>query len=213
MGNSPLPPPQHEPLGVMLGTRAKVSILRVLSARGAALSQRELARRAGVTLRSAQAALADLYTLGIAQRLAGGRDHLSMLNTKHVLATTLTALFNAEAEVPRNLRQSLSAIAAGDRHPPLGMYVFGSVARAEETLTSDFDLLLIARDAVHGEMLMERMLAAEGTVREEYGVLLAPLVYSVREARQGWRSHAAPWPELARDVVAIVGPPLSDLLK
>ncbi len=49
MVHSLLPPALHEPLGVMLGTRAKISLLRVLTAQGAPLSQRELARRAGVT--------------------------------------------------------------------------------------------------------------------------------------------------------------------
>ena len=213
MPNSPLPPPIHEPLGVVLGTRAKVNLLRVLTAESAPLSQRELARRAGVTLRSAQAALAELYAVGIVLRIEGGRDHLSHLNTRHVLATSLIGLFSAEAETARQLRQAIARAASGDKDPPLGLYLFGSVARGEETLTSDVDILLIARDVAHREVLMDRTLSAVDPLRATYGASVAPIAYTVREARRGWNEHAAPWPELARDVVTIVGPPLGDLLK
>lgn len=213
MPNSPLPPPIHEPLGVVLGTRAKVSLLRVLTAESVPLSQRELAHRAGVTLRSAQAALAELYAVGIVQRIEGGRDHLNALNARHVLAPSLIGLFSAEAELARQLRQAIARAATGEEDPPLGLYLFGSVARAEETLKSDVDILLIARDAEHREALMDRTLSAVEPLRTTYGASVAPIAYTVREARRGWNAQAAPWPELGRDVVAIVGPPLGELLR
>ncbi len=213
MSNSPLPPPLHEPLGVIMGTRAKIGILRVLTAQGAPLSQRELARRAAVTLRSAQAALADLVAVGIADEFVGGRDHLTRLNAGHVLAPTLIALFSAEAELVRSARRAIASSVAGDGDPPLGLYQFGSSARAEETLTSDFDILLIARDARHREALIDRMLTAGNAIRARYGVSVAPIAYTIREAKRGWGAGSAPWPELARDVVAILGPPLGALLR
>ncbi|MCZ8012136.1 MAG: nucleotidyltransferase domain-containing protein [Gemmatimonas sp.] len=208
----PTSPPLHEPLGVVLGTRAKVDLLRVLTAGGAPLSQRELARRAGVTLRSAQAALADLYAMGVARKLEGGRDHLTVLNERHRLAPALTALFSAEAELALGMRQALAALARGDRKPPLGLYLFGSVARAHETTESDVDVLLVARDAAHRELLMDRLLAGVDALREQYGVTPSPLAYTIEEARRGWMARSAPWPDIARDVVPILGPPLSELL-
>jgi hypothetical protein len=213
MALAPPPPPLHQPLSVVLGTRAKVDLLRVLTARGAPLSQRELARRAGVTLRSAQAALADLYALGIAEKLEGGRDHLTLLNPKHTLAPALVALYGAEAELQRGLRHALATLASGERKPPMGMYLFGSVARAEETPDSDVDVLLIARDAAHRELLMDRTLAGIASVRAQYGATVSPVAYTIAEAKRGWGERAAPWPDLARDVVPIIGPALSELLK
>jgi hypothetical protein len=206
------PPSLHEPLGVVLGTRAKVGLLRVLTAGGAPISQRELARRAGVTLRSAQAALADLYAVGLAKKLEGGRDHLTLLNERHRLAKALMALFSAEAELALGMRQALAALARGDRKPPLGLYLFGSVARADETAASDVDVLLIARDATHRELLMDRLLAGVDTLRVQYGATASPVAYTIGEARRGWGERAAPWPDIARDVVPILGPPLSELL-
>ncbi|MEQ1690539.1 MAG: nucleotidyltransferase domain-containing protein [Gemmatimonas sp.] len=213
MPKSPAPPPLHQPLGTILGTRAKVDILRVLTARGAPLSQRELARRADVTLRSAQAALADLYAMGVATKLAGGRDHLTDLNPQHILAPTLIALFSAEAELARNMRTAIAAAAAGDKHPPLGLYLFGSVARAEETLDSDLDILLVARDDSHRGVLLDRTLAGAKDLHSRYGVTVAPIAYTIREAKRGWEAGSAPWPELARDAVTLMGPPLGDLLR
>ncbi len=203
----------HEPLGTILGTRAKVGILRVLTARGAPLSQRELARRAGVTLRSAQAALADLHALRVTTQLTGGRDHLTDLNPQHSLAPALIALFSAEAELARNVRTAIVTIAAGDQRPPLGLYLFGSVARAEETLDSDLDILLVARDASHRDVLLDRTLAGVNHLQSRYGVTLAPIAYTIREAKRGWGAGSAPWPELARDAVTIMGPPLGELLR
>jgi len=213
MPQSPLPPPIHEPLGVLLGTRAKVDLLRVLTARGAPLSQRELARRAGVSLRGAQAALADFYALGIATRLQGGRDHLTLLNEQHALAPALTTLFSAEAELARGLRHAIAAAVAGDRNPPMGLYLFGSVARAEETPDSDVDVLVIARDVEHREQLMERSLTSVETLRTQYGVTMNPVAYTIREARRGWADGTALWAEIARDAVTIQGPALVELLK
>ena len=111
MANSPPPPHLHAPLSVLLGTRAKVGLLRLLSADGEALSQRELARRADLTLRSAQQALNELYALGVVTRLAGGRDHLSLFNRSHVLAQPLEALFTAERSMARQLRSAIVAAA------------------------------------------------------------------------------------------------------
>ncbi|MBU6364717.1 MAG: nucleotidyltransferase domain-containing protein [Gemmatimonadetes bacterium] len=208
----PVPPPLHAPLGVVLGTRAKVDLLRVLTAGGAPLSQRELARRAGVALRSAQAALADLCATGVARKLEGGRDHLTLLNERHRLAPALIALFRAEAEVPLGVRQALATLARGDGSPPLGVYLFGSVARGEETVESDLDVLLVARNAAHRELLLERLLAGADTLAAEFGVTASPLAYTLGEARRGWKAGAAPWPDLARDVLPVLGPPLAELL-
>lgn len=208
----PVSPPQHEPLGTILGSRAKVSLLRVLTARSAPISQRELARRAGVALRSAQAALADLDAMGIVKKYEGGRDHLTLLNETHILAQGLIALFREESELPRNVRRELVMLASGEKKPPLGMYLFGSVARAEETVDSDLDVLLVARDAGHRDLLLERVLSGVAALRSGYGTVVRPLAYTFDEATLGLRRRAAPWPDIARDAVSIIGPALSELL-
>ncbi len=213
MAKSPPPPHLHEPLGVLLGTRAKVGLLRILTALGEPLSQRELARRAGLTLRSAQQALADLYAMGVVTQIAGGRDHLSVFNTRHMLGNALSALFAAESELARQLRAELVRVSTGDADPPIGVYLFGSVARADETLESDVDVLLIARDTAHRDALLDRVLGAVAALKSVFGVRVAPLAFAKRDARRGWAAKHAPWPEIARDVVPVFGPSLAELLR
>ncbi len=121
-------------------------------------------------------------------------------------------LRSAQAELALGMRQALAALARGDRKPPLGLYLFGSVARADETSASDVDVLLIARDATHRELLMDRLLAGVDTLRVQYGATASPVAYTIGVARRGWGECAAPWPDIARDVVPILGPPLSELL-
>src|SRR3990172_3371598 len=87
----------REPLAFALGTPAKVSALRALAGAGEPLSQRDIARRAGVQHRSARLALDELVLLGIVSRHAGGRDYLVRLNHAHRLAPALRELFSAEA--------------------------------------------------------------------------------------------------------------------
>src|SRR3990172_2055699 len=62
----------REPLAFALGTPAKVSALRALAGAGEPLSQRDVARRAGVQHRSARLALDELVLLGIVFRPGGG---------------------------------------------------------------------------------------------------------------------------------------------
>ncbi|WP_309672122.1 hypothetical protein [Gemmatimonas sp.] len=62
------------------------------------------------------------------------------------------------------------------------------------------------------KLLMDRLLAGVDTLRVQYGATASPVAYTIREARRGWGERAAPWPDIARDVVPILGPPLSELL-
>jgi DNA-binding IclR family transcriptional regulator len=84
-----------------------VSVLRVLSADPAPISQRELARRARVPLRSTQAALRDLHALGVVRQMEGGRDYLVAMNMQHLLAPAVSALFSSESTFPLELRRAI----------------------------------------------------------------------------------------------------------
>src|SRR5688500_10950878 len=104
--------PTREPLSYLLGTRAKVGCLRVLSLTSELLTQREVARRAGVQHRSAQLALDELVALGVVRRIEGGRDFLVGFNDAHALAARLRPAFSAEAEFFLALRQQLALVAS-----------------------------------------------------------------------------------------------------
>src|SRR5687768_7453265 len=130
-GKRPAGGPAREPLSYHLGTRAKVSCLRVLCTSTGLLTQREVARRAGVQHRSAQLALDELVELGAVRRIEGGRDFLVGFNDGFALGAPLRQLFQAESEFFLWLRQQLARLVADAPRSAriISVVLFGSVAR------------------------------------------------------------------------------------
>ena len=208
-----LPPWIHEPAGVLLGTRAKVALLRALTAAGTPLSQRELARRTRLTPRSVGMALEDLVATGVVQRHIGGREHLLTLNPAHVLVPALQSLFVADADYFAALRRALSAVVPVRRAEGLlSVALFGSVARAGETPASDLDVLIVGHTRAAAERWRSRFLDAAPGIQARFGARLGPVAYALSEARQRWARRQAPFPDLSRDAVVLLGPPLAELL-
>ena len=92
----------------VLGSRARVSVLRVLHAGHPELNAREVARRAGLAHRSAQLALTALAHIGAARMRAIGNNHVFSLNPAfHLNSPSLSALFEAERSAPEVLALDL----------------------------------------------------------------------------------------------------------
>lgn len=208
-----LPPWLHEPAGVLFGTRTKVAVLRVLSGAGSPLSQREVARRTRLTPRSVGVALDDLVATGVVHRHLGGREHLLTLNEGHALVPPLRALFVADATYFAALRRALAVVAREDQSSGLvTVAIFGSVARAEEALASDLDLLIIGRTSTAADHWRSRYLDAAPDLQKRFGARVNPVTYALTEARRRWARRLSPFPELVRDGVVVAGSPLREVL-
>lgn len=214
MARHPPGPVLRQPLSWALGTRAKVAVLRVLTAGGDPVTQRELARRVGLQHRSVQLALADLVALGLVRRLEGGRDFLVSFEPAHRLAASLQAAFDAEAELFLGLRRRLVAIAAGvSGGSNLTLALVGSVARGEERLASDLDLLAVAGTSAEREAILDRLVGQRAALQREFGVRLNPVGYTRGEARRLWRTRQPPLRDMARDAIHLCGPALHEVLR
>jgi len=205
--------PLRAPLSYALGTPAKVALLRLLAPRGDPVSQREAARRTGIQVRSAQRALDDLVALGVVTRLAGGREHLVRLNADHRLAPALTILFDAEADLFRTLRQTLSEVATRHRPQPVALLLFGSAARGDDRLDSDLDVLGVARTQAEAGALLERLAAAAAAIRTAFGAELRPVVLTVAQLRSQWRTRGSLPRRAAEDALLVLGRPLPELVR
>ncbi|HLA89086.1 MAG TPA: hypothetical protein VJL28_01490 [Gemmatimonadaceae bacterium] len=202
----------REPLAFALGTPAKVSALRALAGAGEPLSQRDIARRAGVQHRSARLALDELVLLGIVSRQVGGRDYLVRLNDAHRLAPALRELFSAEAGHFLDLRRHLAAVAAAGagRARLVSVALFGSVARARDLPASDCDLLVVARDAPGLARALEDFRRVGAALRDSIGCRLSPVGYTRADAARRWRVRSAPFSDIRRDALVVYGPPLEE---
>lgn len=204
----------REPLAWVLGTPAKVAALRAICGAGEPLSQRDVARRAGIQHRSAQLALDELVLLGLVLRQIGGRDYLVSLNPAHRLTAPLRALFSAEAGQFLELRQRLAAVAAAvpRRTGLVSVALFGSVARATDDPASDVDLLVVALTEPGLGVGLDAIRAAARDVQARFGCRLSPVGYTRSDAARAWRRRAPPFDQIRRDALVIFGSALDEAL-
>lgn len=204
----------REPLAHALGSVARVAALRVLVGAGEQLTQREVARRAGLQHRSIQLALHDLVALGLISRWEGGRDHVVRLQEEHRLVPAIRELFRREADHFLELRQELTTAAARltRRSGLAGLALFGSVARGTDRPDSDLDLLVLVRHARDLEPALAAVGALAPRLQEKYGARLRPIGYVVRDAARLWRRKKAPFADMRQDAMVLAGPPLPELL-
>lgn len=207
--------PLRAPLDYLLGAPSRVAVLRVLAAGGAPVSQRELARRSGVQVRSAQQAIACCVALGVADRVVGGRDHLVSLNRRHRLAAAVSAVFDAEADQFRALRERLRAWGQerGRRRAVRAVLLFGSAARGDDGPTSDLDVLVVTADEGARRRIEEAFAVLADELRATFGVEARPLVMSRAGLRARWRRRLPPVSDIVRDGVPILGPTPRELVR
>ncbi|NTU70990.1 MAG: type II toxin-antitoxin system prevent-host-death family antitoxin [Coriobacteriia bacterium] len=141
-GNSAVSPPDATADTAMMRLLAGTSIRQVLALflrdPAARLHQREIARRAGVGLRSAQLALNRLCDFGI---LSGERDgnRLYYGAERTERFEGLRALLSRELGIAEVISRHLAPLGDGVSRA----FIFGSVASGTDSVSSDIDLLVV----------------------------------------------------------------------
>jgi predicted transcriptional regulator len=91
--------PLRYPLNELLGTKAHVRLLRVMTTEvDGSLTVSDVAQRAGLTVPGAQKALDRLFRSGFISRVGGGRKHQYEIRFSDQLMQVTCALFKAERE-------------------------------------------------------------------------------------------------------------------
>jgi predicted nucleotidyltransferase len=165
----------------VLGTQAKVRLLRALAQLDSPVSGREAQRLAGVrSMSGAGRALSDLADLGILVRHETGGTHLYRMNRDHLLAEPLTGLFQAEERQLASLRVILGARleAAGLAGVVRSVVIFGSAVRGDARPGSDLDLLAVVEGEEAVGAVRNALLDADTELRRRLGVRASPYVLS-----------------------------------
>ncbi|MDX2262651.1 MAG: hypothetical protein SFU84_13240 [Gemmatimonadales bacterium] len=179
--------PLHDPISAILGTRGKVAVLRVVSQAPSLLSQREVARRTGMALRTVELALDDLLATGIVERVEGGRERLVRVRTGHRLAPAVLGVLRAGDDHWPALRGELRAAAASSRDAGLlAVAVIGRAARREERLGDPVDLLILAETVPMAERWVDRFAGLGQGLEARFGVSLRPIGYDLAGAKAMW---------------------------
>lgn len=198
----------HAPLTAILGTRAKVVVLRELWASAAPLSCQEIARRGSMAFRSIDLALNDLLSAGVVERVGGRRERLVRISAGHRLSPALAALLRAEADFYPAIRSELAAVARSGDTGIEAVAIIGAVASALERPTDKLQLLVVAATEAGVHRWVDRYVAAGVGITARFGVRIDVTGYDVTTARRMWATRTPGAERSVRSSESIVGPPL-----
>lgn len=180
------------PLDGILGTRAKVGVLRVLAGAPVPLGLREVARRSGMAFRSIELAIKELVALGVLDRIDGSRERLVKISPTHRLAGAVLALLRAEGDFRPALSSELRVLAdAGCRDGLLAVAIIGAAASGQERVGDSLELLFIAQDARTLDRWRKAFEKAQVDLARRYGLSVALVGYDIAQARKLWQTRTA----------------------
>jgi predicted nucleotidyltransferase len=194
------------PLDQVMSSAGKVRLLRALSATGSPVSGREAADAAGIAVQPAQRALAELVTMGVVRREQTRSQHLYTLNRENYLVQSLTPLFRVEEERVARVFAELGRLGTGELRSRIeGLYLYGSAARGEDRIGSDFDVLAVAATAGDVNRVHEALAEHAEQLYTRHGLRLSAVVIDQDKLRTMHDDGDPLIRELSRDNRRITG--------
>ena len=165
-------------LAEILSSKARAEVFRLLfGAKKSELHMREMARQAGCAIGTMQNELARLHRLDLVVSRKDGNRTYYRANSDHPLYPDLHGLVLKTVGLVDILRRALG------KSPDIKLaFVFGSIARQEETAASDIDLLVI------GQLGLRGLTGLLSGVAEQIGREINPHVLSLEDFKA---RHAA----------------------
>lgn len=193
----------------LLGSPAKVAVLRVLSTTSTELTGRETARLGGVSVPQAINALNELVRHQIVIRRQAGRAGLYAINDSVSLVKKgVLPLFRLESSL---LETALARLAGDLGTSILSLTLFGSRARRDERADSDVDLLVVPRKS--NSDLHRRILERTLALSAEMGLHFSPLVLTLDECRKASGQKKNLIMEISRYGKTYFGKPLKEMIR
>ena len=172
----------HRSIDEVFRSWSNVAVIRALQDTASGFSGREVARVAGMSIRSALQALTSLENLGIVRRQRGGRDHIFTLNRNHYLVEQcIIPLFAIERRFLENIRTFIAEAVKGQA---LSVILFGSVARGEETPQSDLDICCIVKNKSQQKRLQSILDGISPALLNRFGVKIGPIFFTLTEFKK-----------------------------
>lgn len=199
----------------LLRGEGKVRILRFLWESRAEWSGREIARRVGLSPPACHQALKGLYARGLVHFRRISNLHLYKVNAGNDLVRRAFApLFEAEksiqGQVLTAIKKSLTQKSPGAK--VLSLVLFGSMARGEERLESDMDLLVVTRDRDSAKDVETRIEELRPLLSRRFGVSLSPYVQTLQEIRRKYDRKLPLILGILKDGRRLYGKDLKELL-
>lgn len=165
----------HRSLDEVFRTWSNVAVLRTLLDTNNGFTGNEVARVSGMHPRSAFKALTSLEDLNIVNRQRGGRDHIFTLNREHYLfKEIIEEAFEAESKFREEIVKTLASIL---KRRVYSAVIFGSVAKREETPSSDLDLCCIVNSNTEKLFMSYELNKNSQMLYKRFGIKLAPIIF------------------------------------
>lgn len=160
-----------------------------------ALHGREIARRTGLSAGAVARELAKLSDVGLLNRVRRGNQQLFSANTSCPVFVELASILRKTSGMAEILGQSLAPVA-----PNLeAAFVFGSVARGQETAGSDIDLMLV------GDVSFGQVVGLLHPVQSALGREVNPKIFSASEFASRASTDSFLRDVLARPKIFLIG--------
>ena len=195
-----------QPLDELLGAPARVRVLRALDRLPGPLTIAAVAKETGLTHNAAQQALTRLAEAGLLDEAVVGRHRLYRLEDQHPFAAALRTLFAAEQERRRAIQKAAEQWADGQSADLRAVWLFGSVARREDTFGSDLDLAIVADERGEAYRLAGALLDVLAPVATWQRLSPNVLAYESAEVLALPETDPEMWANLQRDAVPLHGP-------
>ena len=191
---------------MILSRPTAVRVLRALSRHGGALSVTRVASDSRTTPNAARETLGDLVDCSVVERLGSGKSRLYRAIDTHPLNKRLQDLFLAEGNLLADALAGIAEIARATSPKVIAVWLFGSVARGEDTLASDLDVAIVI-DAADSEVtrVADGIRQAVLEIGARTGFAISIVSMSLGDIRR-MKSEGAPlWVNLTRDYRHILG--------
>jgi predicted nucleotidyltransferase len=195
-------------LDYVFSAQSNLKVLRVLNERNAGVSGREAARLTGLSVRAVQITLVNLSIAGLVKIAEGNREHLfSIDREKYLVRELVEKIFETErgfnSSIVKKIRTKLKPYA-------VSLVQFGSTARGEDTLKSDFDLCIIYDKNL--SIIEEKVSELRSALFKTYNITLAPFYISAVKFRQLGRQSKPPVKNIIEEGRVIAGKSIKELL-
>ncbi|HEY9448623.1 MAG TPA: helix-turn-helix domain-containing protein [Gemmatimonadaceae bacterium] len=197
---------------MLLGSVATVRVQRVLAQHGGSLPPTSIAERAKLSRPSVHAALRELIRVGVVEAIGQGRAMLYRLDPRHPLVPALQALYTSEATRTDRVLEAIRAAIDAHQNDVLGAWLYGSVARGEDTVSSDLDVA-VAIDQDPADPVVQSIRDALTHVADAEHLTISVVGFSPAEFLAIPSVNPEFWDSLVGDAVPLVGSPPESLAK
>jgi predicted nucleotidyltransferase len=200
----------HRALDEVFSARSNIMVMRALKNSQTGLTGREISRIVGVSPKAGLKSLTLLEDLGMINRVRGGRDHIFTFNRDNFLVDQgILPLLESELFFRESLFKDITAKLKKDSP---GAYLFGSVARKEETISSDLDICILYESGVDKSALEKTVSEIKPKLYVQYGVNIAPLYMQKKEFIRRAKGNKPPAPSIIKDGLTLFGLQLKQVI-